>query len=197
MELLVLASASPRRRDILKQIGIHFELFPTQADESLPDGLSAEQAVYELAKRKGLAAAAAHPDRICLAADTLVELDGQLLGKPSDDQQARAMLTRLSGRTHSVLTGVCIVHRGNLSLGVCRTEVTFAPLTEQAIDAYVSRGLSRGKAGAYGIQDVGALFVSRISGDYNNVVGLPVSLLCRLLADAGVSMQEIISGASI
>lgn len=179
---LILASASPRRLQLLRTLGIEPVVHPTQTDESPVPGMPLDTLVRTLARRKAMAAAAEWPDRVILAADTLVSLQGELLGKPADPGDAMRMLAMLSGRTHTVTTGVCLVRTGPGGEVVAetvfheRTQVTFRTLLEQEVQAYVAGGSPMDKAGSYGIQDDrGMLFVSRIEGDYPNVVGLPVS----------------------
>lgn len=177
---LVLASASPRRRTLLSRLGLAFDVRPTDTDETWPAGTPPGAAVEALAVRK--ANAVHDPDRLVLAADTVVWLDGDVLGKPSSPEDARAALRRLSGRTHTVYTGLALCYAGRLATAHERTDVTFAVLTDAEIDAYVRTGSPLDKAGAYGIQDdLGALLVCRIEGDYYNVVGLPLRCLYETL----------------
>lgn len=182
--MLLLASSSPRRAELLAAAGIPFEIFAVPVDESLLDGETPEAHVRRLAEAKARAAAATHPARIVLGADTVVVIDGQVLGKPRDAAHAAAMLQQLSGRDHEVLTGVAIVApAGEFSAGVACTRVWFATLTNEDIERYVASGEPMDKAGAYAIQGLGSRFVERIDGSYSNVVGLPVSLVWRLLGD--------------
>ena len=177
---LVLASASPRRRDLLARLGLTFSVRPSDADETWPDGLTTGAAAEEVARRKARAVAA--PGALVLAADTVVVLDGETLGKPSDPAEAAATLARLSGRTHSVVTGLALALDGRETTTHETTRVTFADLTSAEIDAYVATGSPLDKAGSYGIQDdLGALLVARIEGDYFNVVGLPLRRLYETL----------------
>ena len=181
---LILASQSPRRRRLLTQLGLQFEVIPSAIDEHLPPNLSHGDATAHVALDKAAAVAADHPDALTLGADTVVVLDDDVLGKPADAAQARRMLLRLSGRTHEVFTGFALVHpsTGRHVQAHERTAVSFADLSDEEIDAYVETGSPLDKAGAYGIQDdLGALFVARIDGDYNNVVGLPLHRLYRVL----------------
>ena len=193
MERFILASASPRRQDILNQLGIPFDVHPMDVSEDIPANTSPADCVQTLACRKAEAAAIYFPDRWIIAADTLVLQNGVLLGKPKDRKDAKSMLSALSGAAHQVLTGVCLRCGNTVFSGTAVTEVTFRQLTDTEISAYVDRGLSDGKAGAYGIQDLGAYFVEHISGDYNNVVGLPVCLLTKLLVSAGFPIGKLIS----
>ena len=182
---LLLASASPRRAGLLTAAGFSFDVVPADVDEQLLPGEDPEAHVLRLARAKVWAVTSTEPDSVILGADTVVIVDGEILGKPADDQQAASMLRRLSGRSHQVLTGV-VVRRGKREeSGVERTSVRFLPLSDQEIAWYVSTGEARDKAGAYGAQGLASRFVERIDGSYTNVVGLPVPLVCRLLASLG------------
>lgn len=174
---LVLASASPRRRELLEAAGWRVRVRPAGIDETPLPSESASAYVLRLARAK---AAAVSSLGVILGADTTVELDGDLLGKPRDDAEARAMLVRLSGRAHRVHTGVCLRQAGREAAAVETTVVVFAPLTAADVDAYVASGEPRGKAGAYAIQGRAACFIPRIEGSYSNVVGLPLALVWRL-----------------
>jgi septum formation protein len=181
---LVLASASPRRAHLLASAGYVFDVRAVDVDESIRPGETAAEYVRRLAVTK--AETAADPsdrDEVVLGADTTVMVEGQILGKPRDDEEARAMLRRLAGRTHDVLTGVALRHRGRTVSDVACTRVTFATLTEEDLAWYVASGEPRDKAGAYGIQGLASRFVERIEGSYPNVVGLPVALVRRLVRD--------------
>lgn len=176
-----MASGSPRRRELLERAGISFTVAPANADESIPDGFTPGQAVTELARRKASAANEEHPGELILAADTLVALDGEVLGKPADEKEAAEMLRRLSGRAHEVFTGVAIRRGGQETAFFERTLVVFYELSASEIKEYIRTGEPMDKAGAYGIQGRGCLFVRRLEGDYFNVVGLPVARVCREL----------------
>ncbi|MCS7081979.1 MAG: Maf family protein [Bacteroidetes bacterium] len=181
---IVLASGSPRRRRLLEQAGLAFEILPSDIPESLPEGTPPERFVEALAEAKAKAVAPQRPQAFIIAADTIVVLDGAILTKPRDEAEACAMLRRLSGRKHLVYTGFCLLDApsGRRVLGHETTRVTFSPLTEAEIRAYVATGSPLDKAGAYGIQDdLGALFIRRIEGDYYNVVGFPLSRFYRAL----------------
>lgn len=183
---LVLASQSPRRRRLLERLGLSFTVQVSPAEEVMPDDADPPTLVQTLAVDKVQPVAAAHPRALTLAADTLVALNGSLLGKPDSTDAARAMLHRLSGQTHTVYTGVAISHPASnrLATATVGTEVTFGVLSDAEIDAYVATGAPMDKAGSYGIQDdTGALFVERIDGDYYNVVGLPLRQTYLLLRD--------------
>jgi septum formation protein len=190
---LLLASRSPRRAALLQAAGIPFEVADLPpVDERLPHGpggsaLEPEEAVRRLAERKARAAARAAPDRLVLAADTLVFLDGRPLGKPGSDGEARAMLRALSGESHEVATGVAVVRpgpgpvQGRLRSGTRVARVRFRRLTEAEIEAYVATGETRDKAGAYAIQGGAAAFVASLEGEADTVVGLPIGLVRSLL----------------
>jgi septum formation protein len=185
---LILASASPRRAELLRAAGVAFEVHPAHVDEDVHDSESPEQYVVRVAEAKARVVASRCPDRIVLAADTTVVVDGQILGKPQDEEDARRMLRRLSGRVHDVLSGVCVVgpaEAGHYETGLARTSVAFAPLTTMEIDWYVASGEPMDKAGAYAIQGLASRFVTRIEGSYSNVVGLPVALVCEMLRSIG------------
>lgn len=183
---VILASSSPRRLQLLQQIGIEAEVRPAAFDE-LSTGKMADEVVLTNAVGKCQAVCAACGDKVpVIAADTVVVLDGQILGKPKDAADAVRMLTELSGRTHKVLTGVAVSFDGRQLAEVCETEVIFRTLTAAEIADYVATGEPLDKAGAYGIQGRGAVFVEKINGCYNNVVGLPLTRLHLMLAKLGV-----------
>lgn len=183
---VILASSSPRRLQLLQQIGIEAEVRPAAFDE-LSTGKMADEVVLANAVGKCQAVCAVCGDKVpVIAADTVVVLDGQILGKPKDAADAVRMLTELSGRTHKVLTGVAVSFDGRQLAEVCETEVIFRTLTAAEIADYVAAGEPLDKAGAYGIQGRGAVFVEKINGCYNNVVGLPLTRLHLMLAKLGV-----------
>lgn len=175
---IILASGSPRRKEILENAGFDFCVRVADVDEVLPDGISPHKAVLYLSKLKN-SAVKCNDDEIVVSADTVVACDGEILGKPSDKSDAVRMLKMLSGRTHSVFTGVCINGNGKICNFFEETKVTFYPLSDAEIDDYVNTVEPLDKAGAYGIQGLGALFVKKIDGDYLNVVGLPLARLAR------------------
>lgn len=179
---LILSSGSPRRAEILMQGGFSFCKRLSDTDETLPDGISPAEAVKILAQRKGDAIPRAE-DEVVLAADTVVALDGKILGKPKDRTDAKQMLLSLSGHTHSVFTGVYVGSKAQKTVFHSETLVTFYPLTEKEIDDYIKTGEPDDKAGAYGIQGRGALFVEKIDGDYLNVVGLPLARTAQVLKE--------------
>jgi septum formation protein len=178
---LVLASGSPRRRELLALAGLAFEVCPPKVLEAVDPALSPSELARALAAQKARAVALARPGACVLGADTLVALNGQILGKPPDEARAAATLRLLSGKTHSVHTGVCLLWGGQTRCFSQETRVTFYPLTEEEIAAYVATGEPMDKAGAYGIQGRGGLLVKKIAGDYWNVVGLPLAAVARAL----------------
>ena len=178
---LILASASPSRKMLLEQAGLDFEVVVSGVDETVPPDYTPAQTVEALARRKGQAVQALRPEAPIIAADSVVSIDGLILGKPKDDEAAKATLRRLSGRTHELITGVCLLINGRMDLFHQVTRVTFYPLTEEEIAEYVDLGESRGRAGAYGIEGIGVVLVQSIQGDYPNIVGLPVAETIRRL----------------
>ena len=189
MPRIILASQSPRRKQLLGQIGIKkFDIIIPEADESFDPSLSPEETVSSICRRKGEAARALadDPSAVIIAADTMVFLDGLRLGKPRTGAEAHQMLSALSGRTHHVCTGVTVSRGDRTETRAETTAVTFRPLTEEEIWAYIRSGEPFDKAGGYGAQGAAALFIPRIEGDYFNVMGLPLFLLGRMLRDFGV-----------
>lgn len=188
--MLILASASPRRRELLEQIGLTFSIETADIDETPQLAEDPIAYVKRLAEHKAAAVFARHASQhdrsrlIVLGADTTVVADNQILGKPENDADAARMLRLLSGRTHRVITGVALITATGPPLVAAEiTEVEFAPLTESQLAAYIATGEPTGKAGAYGIQGRAAKFIPRISGDYFNVVGLPLARVTAMLAD--------------
>lgn len=189
-EPLLLASASPRRAELLQTAGIPFECVPSSAAE-LPSGaLPPDELVVENARRKAEEVSARFPGRLVLGADTMISLDGQALGKPSDRADAKRMLRALSGRTHEVLTGVCVTDGNKTVPALSVTRVTFRALDDALIERYVAGGECDDKAGAYGIQGRGCVLVERLDGDYFGVVGLPVCKIDEILADFSPDGEE-------
>lgn len=178
---LILASASPSRKMLLEQAGVEFEVMQSGVDESIPPEYTPAQTVECLAARKGEAVLALCPDCAVISADSVVSIDGMILGKPKDDEDAKATLRRLSGRTHEIFTGVCLLADGKKEVFHSVTKVNFYPLTEEEIEEYVGVGESRGRAGSYGIEGKGVILVQSICGDYSNIVGLPVAETLRRL----------------
>ncbi len=195
---IILASASPRRKELLEQVGAEFEIIPAVGEEIITDS-SPQQAVLDLAAQKAAEVAAkVREDAIILGADTVVAFGDKILGKPKDEADAKQMLSLLSGKTHSVYTGVSIVVRQSGESQSYsfyeETEVTMYPLSEQQILSYIRTKEPMDKAGSYGIQGKGAVFIEKIQGDYNNVVGLPIARVFRTLEEVcgfSVMVREI------
>ncbi len=180
-EKVVLASSSPSRKMLLERAGMDFEVVVSGVDEDVPESFTPAQAVEALCARKAEAVAPLRPGRAIIAADSVVAIDGRILGKPEDDEGAKAMLRLLSGRTHKIYTGVCLLAGGRKEVFHQVTDVKFYDLTDQEIAAYVGMGESRGRAGSYGIEGIGVVLVESIVGDYSNIVGLPVAETIRRL----------------
>lgn len=181
MHSWILASASPRRSELLAGLGLRFDTVVPDVDETPPSAMPPEALAPKLALRKCLAVAGSRKDVVVIAADTVVEIDGRILGKPRDIEEAAGMLRTLSGRTHRVYTGLAVCYEGRSASRTVCTEVAFKALDETLLGLYLRSGEPLDKAGAYGIQGAGALLVESIKGDYFNVVGLPVSALYDLL----------------
>lgn len=188
--MLILASASPRRQALLRQIGASFRVMATQAEELTGSALSPEDLVSENARRKAMAALSAAGGAPVLAADTVVALEGMIFGKPRDAEDAVQMLARLSGRSHEVCTGVAVAVGGRMEVAVEKTVVTFAPLTMERIRRYVATGEPLDKAGAYAVQGRAAAFIVRIEGSFSNVVGLPLHLTATLAERVGIDLYD-------
>jgi septum formation protein len=184
---LVLASASPRRARILTELGVGFRVVVSHEDETLAPGEDGPSAVERLARAKARAVAPGQGLPV-LAADTEVLLDAHVLGKPADEEAAVAMLRRLAGRAHEVVTGLCLVAGGLELAGVERSLVRFAPMGEEELRWYAASGEPLDKAGGYHVDGKGALFVETVEGSPSNVAGLPVRLLLRLAREAGVDL---------
>jgi len=182
---LVLASASPRRQRMLDDLGLTYSLAPAQVDESIRPGETAAAVAQRLARGKAAAAFVQWPGRVILAADTVVALGGEVLGKPTDRADARRMLRALAGREHQVLTGYCLTWPGREEVGLAESRVRFRPLMEAEIEAYLTSGEPMDKAGAYAVQGLAAAFVEEVAGSYTNVVGLPLSRVVDLLLREG------------
>jgi septum formation protein len=180
---LVLASRSPQRRAILEQLGVPFVVRPVDVEEE--EAGKPEAVALKNARRKALAAAAAEGE-VVLGVDTIVVIDGRVLGKPPDEREAREYLRLLSGRTHAVHSGLCLRAGGTEHVRHAVTEVTFAPLDEADVDWYLASGEWRERAGGYAVQGLGAALVRSISGDYQNVVGLPVPALIDAMHSVGI-----------
>ena len=183
---VILASASPRRRDLLTLVGVPHDVRPADIDEAYLPGELPPAHAERLAREKANVIAASAPEAVTIGSDTIVVIDGQVLGKPRDRAQAHAMLRQLSGRAHEVMTGVAACWHGRTVSGVERVRVEFRPLTDAEIEAYIDTGEPMDKAGAYGIQGYGATIVSRVDGDYFAVMGLPLNRLMRQLETLGL-----------
>ncbi len=200
--MLVLASASPRRQELLRNAGISFVAHPADVDETPLSGEAPRNCAQRLARGKAVAVWRKRPQELILGADTIVVVDGKILGKPADAQDAARMLRLLSGRTHQVITGVCLArslrsvkdkvadHPPQLRIASETTLVTMIELSDDEIRDYVATGEPMDKAGAYAIQGIAARWIPRIEGDYSNVVGLPVALAYRVLREAGQDLQN-------
>jgi len=190
MAQIVLASGSPRRRELLERIGVtDFIVRVPEAEEAFPEGLTPSQVVAYISREKAEAAAAlCGPDDIVITADTMVFLDGLRLGKPRDETHALKMLTALQGRKHTVCTGVTVRQGPRRLTESESTDVFFRPATEAQLRRYIATGEPMDKAGAYGVQGRGALLVERLEGDFFNVMGLPVLRLSRMLEQFGVTL---------
>lgn len=194
MKRVILASASPRRREILQGAGIEFEVIPSREEEKITRTIP-QEVVEELAKLKADSVAREiEGDAIIIGADTIVVYEGQILGKPADESQAKEMLAKLQGKSHEVYTGVAVIQKEKNEEKLLnfsqKTEVTFYPMNDAEIEAYVASREPMDKAGAYGIQGKGSVYVKEISGDYWNVVGLPVSRLLHETEKAGIQLRS-------
>ena len=191
MTPIILASKSPRRAELMQQIGLPFTVCPADADESVTPELSPAEAVAEISKRKALAVLKMRDaGDVIVACDTVVALDHRIFGKPHTAEEAEAMLHLLSGRTHSVFSGLTVCCGTAVTSAVECTDVTFRTLSDAEITAYVKSGEPMDKAGAYGIQGLGAVLVERIAGDYFNVVGLPLCRLAQMLCPFGIRILK-------
>jgi len=187
---IILASASPRRRELMKMITDDFNAVSTDADETLPAGIKPSKASEYLSQVKADSAAAQYPDAIVIGCDTTVICDNYILGKPKDNAQCRAFMELLSGRTHQVITGCTLIYKARMTTFSVVTDVKFRELTDEDISLYTSSDEPYDKAGGYGIQGKGALLIERINGDFYNVVGLPVSRLNVELKNFYDSIKE-------
>ena len=182
--MLVLASASPRRQELLRAAGIAFEVQPAHIPEDPLPGEAAKTCAERLARDKALFVARQCPQDVVLGADTVVVIDNQILGKPTNPADAARMLRMLSGREHQVITGICLVVSGECAVGSETTSVTMSAFSEKEIADYVATGEPMDKAGAYAIQGIASRWIPRIEGDYSNVVGLPVAMVWRMLHES-------------
>ena len=183
---VILASQSPRRRELLSLVGIAHDVQPADIDESYLTGEPPRDHAERLARGKAEVIAAREPDAVVIGSDTIVVVDGDVLGKPADENDAVRMLARLAGRSHTVVTAVAVAWRGETRSAVEEVEVTFHPLSRAEIDAYIATREPMDKAGAYGIQGYGATIVARVDGDYFAVMGLPLQRLIRVLDSLGL-----------
>lgn len=186
MKKFILASASPRRKEILENAGFSFEIVVSDADETVNESLSPDKTVEELAKRKALSVWQKNKDAVVFGCDTVVSVDGKILGKPRDDEDAFRMIKSLSGKVHTVSTGVCICSGEKTEIFSNTTQVEFYPLSDETIRSYIATGEGKDKAGSYGIQGYGCVLIKEIKGDYFSVMGLPVSQAARVLAGFGI-----------
>lgn len=179
--MIILASASPRRRELLKMAGIEYKCIPADIEETVPDGTPVEKITEVLSAQKAEAVFRTHTDDTVIGSDTIVVIDGKVLGKPKNKDDAFHMLLMLSGRVHTVYTGVTICAKDGTHSFTSSTEVEFYPLTDEEINEYIATGEPMDKAGSYGIQGYGAVLVKRINGDYFTVMGLPIAETVRAL----------------
>lgn len=182
---IILASGSPRRQQLLEMLRIPFRVIAPDVDEHVRPAERPDHYVTRLSRAKAAAVAARAPGELILAADTTVVLDGEIFGKPESPADAVAMLTRLQGRTHEVLTGVAVMRNGDVAQALDVSRVTFRPMDRSELESYVATGEPLDKAGAYAIQGLGALLIARVDGDVYGVMGLPVGLAVDLLARFG------------
>ena len=187
---LILASQSPRRHEIMQLMGLPFSDEVCTEPEQVAGGLSSEETVMQLAKQKAAFALRLHPDACVIGADTVVELDGEIIGKPRSKEDAVAMLTRIQGREHTVYTGLAVLKKDYNDLRCDATKVRFRPMSETEIRWYVSTGEPMDKAGSYGAQGYGSVFVESIRGNYFNVIGLPAPVLYEMLKQAGAITED-------
>ena len=186
LKKFILASRSPRRKELLEKCGIIFECIPADIDETLDPSVSLRDAVEDLSFRKASAILCQHPDAVVIGSDTIVTLDGEVLGKPSDRNDACRMLEMLSGRKHEVITGFCMISSKRSFCTSSVAEVTFAQMSQQEIADYAASGECDDKAGAYAIQGIGGRFITHIDGDYYSIMGLPVHLVYEELKNASL-----------
>ena len=187
---LILASQSPRRHEIMAFMGVPYQTEVCTAPESVPNGLTSAETVMHLAKQKAAFALSLHPDACVIGADTIVDLDGEIIGKPHSHAEAAATLRRMQGRAHVVYTGLAVLKNGYEDVRFVSTKVRFRPMSETEINWYVSTGEPMDKAGSYGAQGFGSVFVDSIEGNYFNVVGLPAPTLYDMLLKAGAIRED-------
>jgi septum formation protein len=187
---IILASSSPRRRELLANLGVEFEVLPADIDETELPGEDPATYVHRLALEKAATIAARYPEALVIAADTTVDLDGRILGKPDDRDHVRAMLRDLSGRSHRVHTGVCVRIGDRVAAAVSSPDVRMVAITDAMIDWYISTGEPFDKAGAYGMQGAAAVFVEAVQGSVSAVIGLPMHVVVTLADEVGVDLFE-------
>ena len=188
--MIILASKSPRRRELLTLMGLDFTVITSNVEEHPPVGAGPEETVRALALEKASAVRREHPDDCIIGSDTIVYLDGEILGKPHTPENARKYLAKMQGRKHTVYTGVALIYGDRTDVRCATTDVTFAPMSEAEIDWYVSTGEPLDKAGAYGVQGPGGIFVEKVEGNFYNVIGMPLPVLYRMLLDSGVPFRR-------
>ena len=187
--MIILASKSPRRRELLEKLGLSFTVMTEDVDETMDPARALEDEIQRVSERKARAVQnLADPEDLIISADTVVCVDGRRLGKPSDEDEARAMLRLLSGRAHTVVSGLCLLQGPRCETGAVTTTLHFRSLSDREIDAYIATGEPMDKAGAYGIQGLASIFVDKLDGDYYNVMGLPLCTLAAMLRGFGVNV---------
>ena len=187
---LILASQSPRRHEVMRWMGIPCGTEVCTEPECVPDGLSCSETVMHLAKQKAEFALRLHPDACVIGADTVVYQDDEIIGKPKSEEEAIRTLHRMQGRSHTVFTGLAVLKRGYEDVQYAATHVTFRKMTDREIRWYVSTGEPLDKAGSYGVQGLGCVFVESIEGNYFNVIGLPAPILYEMLLQAGAVSED-------
>ena len=187
---LILASQSPRRREIMDQMGLSYTTEVCTEPERIEEGLSIPETVMHLAAQKAAFALRLHPDACVIGADTVVDIDGEIIGKPASEEDAVETLRRMQGRAHNVYTGLAVLKNGYRDMRFVETKVHFRPMTDTEIRWYVSTGEPLDKAGSYGVQGLGSVFVDSIEGNYFNVVGLPAPTLYDMLIRAGTITRD-------
>ena len=186
MKKIILASKSPRRKELLEKCNLPFVCEPADIDESLNQNLSLQEAIKELSYRKANAILANHPDCIVIGSDTIVTLNGKVLGKPANEKIAFEMLKSLQGNTHQVITGICILSKNRNFQDVVTSNVTFDSMSDEEILAYIQTGECLDKAGSYGIQGYGGRYITHIDGDYYAIMGLPLHIVYEELKHIGL-----------
>lgn len=187
--MIILASKSPRRQELLQKLNLHFTVMTEEIDETMDPAIPLVQEICRVSEGKARAVSSQlNDDDLIISADTVVCVDGRRLGKPASEEEAASMLRLLSGRSHEVVSGVCLLQGGHCETCAVTTKLHFRPLTEQEISAYVATGEPMDKAGSYGIQGLASIFVDRLDGDYYNVMGLPLCTLSQMLRRFGVEV---------